>query len=62
MVTSNYKQAVRVMATSVKPRELDVFKASTLLARIYNKPKEATLNDILKVRAKMFNIKWRGTK
>jgi hypothetical protein len=62
MALSQYRKSVIVMATSVKPKELDVFKASTLLAKMYNKPKETTLNDILKTRAKMFNIKWRGTK
>ena len=53
MRTSTYKKAVRVMAHNLKPVKLDAFTASTLLAKIYSKPKETTLKDILKVRETM---------
>ena len=62
MNTTGYNKAVKVMATSMKPKGMGAFEASSLLAKMYNKPKERTLDDILKVRAKMLNIKWQGKK
>jgi hypothetical protein len=53
---ATYNKAVKEVA-HILTGKFDAFEGSTLLAKIYNKPKEQTLNDIIKVRQKMFNIK-----